>query len=160
MVHWRCIEWCHLGWRHGNWISILSCKFSKWTRTIELNAFKCNLKELKTENILSVRGSRSFGMRMPISSLPWSYESGISCVKSYLRAVCLCPRRSFSHFLRSFIFFGVLVEALQTDDLLSGEPFLRTPRYPGLSPQLDFFVYLKSTHKLSKMRRTTRLFWG
>ena len=55
-------------------------------------------------------------------------------------------------------FFGVLVEALQTDDLLSGEPFLRTPRYPGLNPQLDFFFYLKSTNKLSKMRRAQRNF--
>ena len=32
-------------------------------------AFKCNLKELTTKSVFSARGLRSFGMRMPSSSL-------------------------------------------------------------------------------------------
>ena len=32
-------------------------------------AFKCNLKELTTKSVFSARGPRSFGMRMPSSSL-------------------------------------------------------------------------------------------
>ena len=31
--------------------------------------FKCNLKELTTKSVFSARGPRSFGMRMPSSSL-------------------------------------------------------------------------------------------
>ena len=49
---------------------------------IIINAFKCNLKELKTKSALSARGPQLFDMYMPSSSLhPSSEFSGASAMR-------------------------------------------------------------------------------
>ena len=52
---------------------------------IIINAFKCNLKELKTKSALSARGPQLFDMYMPSISLhPSSEFSGASAMRFLL----------------------------------------------------------------------------
>ena len=77
----------------------INCAILCYPLNSALYAFKCNLKKLTTKSALSAWGQRSFGMRMPSSSLHRSCDSLARPV--FPRAVffLFSPRGSSTHFL-------------------------------------------------------------
>ena len=77
----------------------INCAILCYPLNSALYAFKCNLKKLTTKSVLSAWGQRSFGMRMPSSSLHRSCDSLARPV--FPRAVFFffSPRGSSTHFL-------------------------------------------------------------